>query len=227
MISIPRDFWVPIQGVSGGYGKIDQASGFGGIALTRETIEQDFGIHINYYAWVGLSGFENVINTFGGINIDVNHPVLDDTYPNDTTGNDPYSAIRLYIPAGAQHLDGTRALEYVRSRHGDLEGDFGRSARQQQVLLALKDKITQTNFLPELPTLANELSGSVRTDMSIPTLTQFAPLLTQLNSNDIHRYILEPPQYSSLGVSPDGTQDIVEPNMSAIDTLFNTIFNGQ
>ncbi len=224
MISIPRDFWVPIDGVSGGYGKIDQASGFGGIALTRQTIEKDFGVHIDYYAWVGLQGFVKVIDTFGGIDIDVNHPVLDDVYPNDISGNDPYSAIRLYIPAGPQHLSGIHALEYVRSRHGDLQGDFGRSARQQQVLFQLKKVIENSNVISKIPQLANELQGSVVTDMSIIQLSQLAPLLTSIKTEDIHRYILSPPTYSSDGLSPDGKQDIVKPDMTKIKVLFDQIF---
>lgn len=225
MISIPRDFWVPIAGVSGGYGKIDQASGYGGLALARETVEKDFGVHIDYYAWVGLNGFINVINTFGGIDVDVNHPILDSIYPNDTSGLSPYSAIRLYIPAGPQHLDGVRALEYVRSRHGDLQGDFGRSARQQQILLALATKVETTNIVDKIPNLVNELQGSVRTDMSVIDLTHIATLLPHITPNNIHRYILSPPDYATDGLSPDGKQDVVIPNMAKIDALFSKLFD--
>jgi polyisoprenyl-teichoic acid--peptidoglycan teichoic acid transferase len=71
-----------------------------------------------------------VIDTVGGVDIDVLHPVLDDTYPSDTTNpNNPYSYERIYIPPGPQHLDGKTALEYVRSRHGGLLEDVGRAAR--------------------------------------------------------------------------------------------------
>ena len=227
MISIPRDFWVPIAGVSsyGGYGKIDQASGYGGFALTRETIEKDFGVHIDYYAWVGLGGFIKVIDTFGGVDIDANHPVLDEDYPNDVTGSDPYSAIRLYIPSGAQHLDGTEALEYVRSRHGDLQGDFGRSARQQQILLTLEHKIGASDLITKIPQVVNELQGSVLTDMSVVNITSLVPILINLKPSDIHQYILSPPTYSSDTVTPDNKQDIVEPNYTAIDALFQQLFN--
>ena len=222
MISIPRDFWVKINGI--GLGKIDQASGFGGLALARQTVEEDFGVHIDYYAWVGLSGFIKVIDTFGGINIDVNHPVLDDAYPNDVTGNNPYSTVRLYIPAGAQHLDGFHALEYVRSRHGDLQGDFGRSARQQQIILAVKNKMENENVVDKIPELTNELKDSIRTDISLVDITNLAPIIAKIRSGNIHRFILSPPDYASNGLSPDGKQDIVLPDYPKIQLLFNTLF---
>lgn len=224
MISIPRDSWVPITGMKGGYGKIDQASGLGGLSLARETVEKDFGIHIDYYAWVGLKEFVKGIDTIGGIDIDVNHPILDQEYPDDITGTNPYGAIRLYIPSGAQHLTGQEALEYVRSRHGDLKGDFGRSARQQQILIKVKEKMDNTDIIPKIPELTNDLNGSVKTDLTVDKLIQLAPLALQIKSTDITRYILDPPDYGKNAVSDDG-QDIVQLDFNKIDKLFNKVFN--
>ncbi|HEV7216137.1 MAG TPA: LCP family protein, partial [Chloroflexota bacterium] len=130
LFSIPRDFWVPIPGH--GVGKIQVAYQFGeqdhpgggGIALARQTIEDDFGIHIDHYAWIGLQGFIKVVDTAGGVNVDALHPILDDNYPDDIHNGkvstvDIYASRRLYIPAGPQHMDGATALQYVRSRHAD------------------------------------------------------------------------------------------------------------
>jgi len=75
MLSIPRDLWVRIPGY--GYGKIQIAYEIGGIATARATIEQNFGIPIDYYAWIGLQGFQKMIDTVGGVNMDLAHPVLD------------------------------------------------------------------------------------------------------------------------------------------------------
>src|SRR5437588_12927806 len=75
---IPRDFWVPIPGH--GMGKIDLAAKYGWVPLARATVERLFHINIDYYAWVGLNGFSSVINDFGGITLDVTHPILDDFY---------------------------------------------------------------------------------------------------------------------------------------------------
>lgn len=207
LLSIPRDFWVHIP--DHGWAKLDLAfkygyqSGFrgqprgfrGGVALARYTIEKLFGVPIDYYAWVGLQGFSNVIDTFGGVTLDVQHPVLDDTYPNDIHSPDPYGERRLFIPAGWQHMDGTSALEYVRSRHGDRLGDFGRSARQQQALLALRTKLTAMNVIPRLPDLVNELKSSIRTDLSLQQLYQLDELSHAISHKSITRLVLSAPTY--------------------------------
>jgi polyisoprenyl-teichoic acid--peptidoglycan teichoic acid transferase len=139
MVSIPRDSWVYVS-TSGAMHKIDQAFFLGavqhnsfddGVRSARQTIEQDYGITIDRYAWVGLSGFASVIDTLGGVDIDVTHPIVDDAYPDDTRANphDPFAVKRLYLSPGPQHLNGLEALEYVRSRHADLIGDIGRTNR--------------------------------------------------------------------------------------------------
>ncbi len=214
MISIPRDFWVPIANY--GYQKIDVAYEVGGIALARSTVEKLFGVKIDYYAWVGLNGLVHVIDTLGGVDVTVQHPILDEMYPDDLNSSDPYAFFRLYIPAGPQHLDGTTALQYVRSRHGDLQSDFGRSARQQQVLLALKTRFQSTSSLGRVPQLVTDLQGSVKTDLSVPAFLQLASLAHSVSPENIHQQVLSAPEYASLGTSPDGTQQVVFPNWTAI-----------
>lgn len=214
MISIPRDFWVRIQGY--GYQKIDVAYEVGGIAVARATVQSLFGVKVDYYAWVGLNGLVQVIDMLGGVNVTVQHPVLDETYPDDLNPGDPYAFFRLYIPAGPQHLDGTTALEYVRSRHGDLQSDFGRSARQQQVLLALKSRMQDPGMIQRMPQLVNGLQDAVKTDLPLPALAQLALLGTRVGPSNIHQLVLQAPQYASLGNSPDGTEQVVFPDWTAI-----------
>jgi len=214
MISIPRDFWVPIAGY--GNQKIDVAYEVGGIGLTRSTVERLFGVKIDYYAWVGLNGLVQVIDTLGGVDVTVQHPILDETYPDDLNTTDPYAFFRLYIPAGPQHLDGTTALEYVRSRHGDLMSDFGRSARQQQVLVAIKDRVQTLSVIGHVPQLMGAMQGSVKTDLSVPAILQLAALARKVSPASIHQQVLSAPDFASLGYSPDGTQQVVFPDWSAI-----------
>lgn len=216
LLSIPRDLWVPIPGW--GMGKIGTAYHDGGLALARQTIEDNLGLTVDYYAWVGLDGFVKVIDTLGGVDLDVAHPVVDDRYPDDVNTSDPYAYRRLYIPAGPQHLDGTRALEYVRSRHGDLIGDFGRSQRQQQLLQAVRAKTSGSAIAANLPELALDLRDSIRTDMSVVDIARFAALADQMKSQPVQRYILNPPDYSTDGWSRDG-QQIVLPKWPAIHAL--------
>jgi polyisoprenyl-teichoic acid--peptidoglycan teichoic acid transferase len=221
MLSIPRDLWVQIPGHN--VEKVGLAYGAGGVALARQTVETDFGISIHYSAWVGLDGFIKVIDTLGGVDVDVSHPIVDDAYPDDVNSPDPYAYRRLYIPAGLQHLDGVRALEYVRSRHGDLIGDFGRSQRQQQVLDALRSKTNGRDLLTRLPELASDLKDSVRTDMSLQDLAKFAAFADQIRSDPVKQYTLLPPTYSNNGTSADG-QSIVVPDWRQIRPLVDSIF---
>lgn len=224
MLSIPRDFWVPIQGH--GWAKIDLANKYGGVALARQTVEKLFGITIDYYAWVGLSGFARVIDTFHGIDLNVTHPILDDYYPDDTRPGDPYAFTRIFIPPGWRHLSGRQALQYVRSRHGDLVGDFGRSARQQQVLLSLRKKINTMNALLNLPTLVDELRSSVRSDLAsqgLHELEAFANFSRHIDPANIHRVVLQYPTYCQYSTSSDG-QSILVPNWSAIRPVVTRMF---
>ncbi|HLH72437.1 MAG TPA: LCP family protein [Chloroflexota bacterium] len=223
MVSIPRDYWVPIP--TYGYQKIDVAYEVGGIALARRTVEDLFGIHVDYYAWVGLDGLVKVIDSLGGVNVTVLHPILDETYPDDLNSADPYAFFRLYIPAGPQHLDGTTALEYVRSRHGDLQSDFGRSARQQQVLLAIKDLATDPAMISHIPDLAASLSGAVKTDLSLPQIVQLANLARGISASQIHQQVLAAPRFAELGWSADHKEQIVIPNWQAIRPEMATLLH--
>ncbi len=191
MLSIPRDTW--LNAADGkGMMKLDQVYYYGGPALTEATIHQDFGIYIDYYAWVGLNGFIKVINTAGGVDIDVLHPITDDLYPDDTgNSQNAYAYKRLYLAPGPQHLDGPTALEYVRSRHADLVGDFGRSARQQQVLNQLKTKLDNPDIIGKLPELAQDLNGFVKTDMHLTDVFKLMNLARTVDQNKIDRIILD------------------------------------
>jgi LCP family protein required for cell wall assembly len=233
MLSIPRDFWIRI---GNGMHKLDEAYSLGGpaigsgayspggVALSRLTVFQDFGIPINYYAWVGLDGFVKVIDTVGGVDVDVLHPITDDNYPDDV-GNktgDIFAYKRLYIPPGPQHLSGPAALEYVRSRHADLVGDFSRSARQQQVLSALKSKLNNPDIVSKLPEIANDLNGYVKTDMQLTDVFKLMNFARGLNVNSINRVILGPP-YSAEGTTPDG-QAVVFPDCGKIVPVIAQMF---
>ncbi len=234
MLSIPRDFYIHIPG--GGMHKLDEAYSLGGpaigngayspggVALSRLTIFQDFGIPINYYAWVGLDGFVKVIDTVGGVDVDVLHPITDDNYPDDVGNNsgDIYAYKRLYIPPGPQHLSGPEALEYVRSRHADLVGDFGRSARQQQVLSALKSKLNNPDIVGKLPEIANDLNGFVKTDMQLTDVFKLMNFARGLNPNSINRVILGPP-YSQSGPAPNG-ESVVFPDCAKIVPVIAQMF---
>lgn len=241
MVSIPRDSWVYLPQI-GGMHKIDQAFEFAanqnqsfddGVREARLTIEQDYGIPIDRYAWVGLTGFAKVIDTLGGVDVDITHPIVDDTYPDDTQANpnDPYAYKRLYLAPGPQHLSGIEALEYVRSRHADLIGDLGRTQRQQQVLAALKKKLDITSVLTHLPELIADLQNEVYTDLSEQEIIAFANYARTLPSSAIQRITLGPgtgdQNFGEEGTGFDpsiGNEDVIIPNCATIQPVINSIF---
>jgi len=245
MVSVPRDSWVHTPEL-GGMHKIDQAFFLGatkknsfddGVREARLTIEKDYGIPIDRYGWVGLSGFAKVIDTLGGVNIDVTHPIVDDSYPDDTgdgaNPNDPYAVKRLSLAPGFQRLNGSQALEYVRSRHADLIGDIGRTQRQQQVLEALKQKLTVDKLLVDLPQLIKDLTGTVYTDLSEQELLAFANFGRTLSSTTIQHITLGPGvgvqdygDFASVYDSSIGAkQDVVIPHCENIQPVINHVFN--
>jgi LCP family protein required for cell wall assembly len=227
MLSIPRDLWVPLYSASGEQlsdGKVSEAFGDAGDGTSGAdaqiaTIEQDFQVTVDHYVWIGLQGLINLIDEVGGIDIVASHPVMDDNYPYDVAGStNPYAADRVAVLPGAQHLDGVEALEYVRSRHDDLSSDFGRNVRQQQVLVALRQKLSQLS-LGDINNLASALSGEVLTDVP---LTQFSLLLgisKDVGSGSIHHVYLT--QYSP---GTENGQDVLEPDMSAILAVIHQSF---
>ncbi|GCE19424.1 LCP family protein [Dictyobacter kobayashii] len=245
MVSIPRDSWVSVSDGMGMH-KIDQAFSLGvqetgkfedGVRVARQTVEQDYGIHIDRYAWVGLDGFAKVIDTLHGIDINVEHPVVDDSYPNDIgAGSDPndHNAYkRLNLAPGPQHLNGQEALEYVRSRHSDLVGDIGRTERQQQVLEALKLKLNVTTLLQNFSSLLNDLSGSVYTDFNEDEMLAFANYGRTLLNKPIEHVTLGTGQgaedYGDLATIYDPSvgsdQDVVIPHCDTIQPTINRIFD--
>jgi LCP family protein required for cell wall assembly len=219
MLSIPRDLWVPIP--NQGEGKISTAYQLGGPSAAVAAVESNFDIHVDYYVWIGLNGLVKLVDRLGGVNVIVTNPVMDDFYPSDLTqGGYPYDYYRVAVLPGAAHLDGVHALQYVRSRHGDLRGDFARSERQQQVLLAIKSQASRLN-VADLPTLANAFSGEIKTSMGLTRIRQLMSIGNDFDLASIHRVVLVPP-YTSESVIAG--QDVVIPHWDTIRPLVHQSF---
>lgn len=156
LLSIPRDTYTTVPGY--GESKINAAFARGyeaaaenddrvaaGAALAADTVEQFLGLRergerINYVATINFNGFAQMIDAIGGIEVDVPFEIVDQQYPTEDFG---YTTIR--IPAGKQQMDGTTALQYVRTRYAD--SDFGRAQRQQQVIQAIVQKLRNQPLL--------------------------------------------------------------------------------
>ena len=255
LLSIPRDFWVHIPGYgynagpdgTVGWNKIDVASklGFNAAACT---VESNFGIPIDHWIWVGLNGFINVVNAVDGVTLDVSHPVIDDAYPDDQANpNHPNAYRRIYIPPGPQHLNGDSALHFVRSRHGDVQGDFGRSQRQQILINQLRHMLLSQDGAALValgPTILKNFEHHVKTDPGLSpdlsTAAYYFSLLRAVGHVKPVQYVLQPPystaDYWVYDHDPDVeainggqpvNEDAVLPNWSLINPLIQRIFGGQ
>lgn len=157
MVSVPRDLWVDIPDY--GQERINAAYEFGGSQTAKQTTSNVLGQPVDRYALIGLQGVRDVVDAVGGVDITVAQAIHDDAYPTDDYG---YQTVD--IPAGRQHMDGETALEYARTRHQD--SDFGRIARQQQVLSAVRSAMLNPVNWPRIPAVIGAVRQSIQTDVS-------------------------------------------------------------
>jgi len=219
MLSIPRDLWVPIP--NQGWGKISTAFQLGGAPAAVAAVESNFKVHVDDYVWIGLNGLVNLIDRLGGVNLQVTNPVMDDFYPADlNNADDPYGYYRVAVLPGATHMDGVHALQYVRSRHGDARGDFARSERQQQLLLAIRAQASHLN-VADLPRLAAAFNGEIKTSVGLDRLRALLAIAREFNGPNLHRVVLVPP-YTSEGFTAG--QSVIFPEWGQILPLVHDTF---
>jgi len=217
MLSIPRDLYVPFW--TGGSGKIDGAYSYGQAGGAVATVERDFGVHVDEYIWIGLLGLVKLIDALGGVDVVTSNPVIDDYYPSDILSSWPYDYQRVAVLAGPQHLDGIHAMQYVRSRHNDLQSDIGRSKRQQQVLLAIRLKAKQVGST-DVPAIAAALGGEIKTSIGLDRVAQLIPLAATFDNPDaITSIVMLPPLWH--GGGPGGS---LTPNWGAIGYFVHQYF---
>jgi len=159
-VSIPRDSRVMVPGHH--ETKINHSYAYGGIDLTKETVESVLGIPIDYYALTNFAGFEKVVEILGGVTIDVERKMRTHTY----YGN-------IDLEPGVQKLNAQEALGYVRYRY-DAGGDVARGQRQQKFLKAVFEEVMSTQGLIKLPQLLTSITEFVETDLTVPQLTYLA-----------------------------------------------------
>ncbi|ABZ85077.1 cell envelope-related transcriptional attenuator, putative [Heliomicrobium modesticaldum Ice1] len=178
LLSIPRDSRVKISGH--GMDKINAAHMYGGVPLTRKTVEELLGIPIDYYVKTDFNGFREIVDTLGGVEIDVEKNM----YHNE---GDPEDLINL--KKGLQRLSGKEALQYVRFRSDEL-GDISRTQRQQKFLHALAKQSLQVNTVWKLPSLVPQLVNHVETNLSAGDLVSLAIMAKDWNASNIIAHTL-------------------------------------
>jgi LCP family protein required for cell wall assembly len=215
MLSIPRDMWVNIPGAA--YGRINTAWAIGenaklpggGPSLAMQTVSQFIGVPIHYYVQVDFGTFVSFINLIGGIDVYVEERMV-----LDPEGEGPDHIVLK--PGDYRHLTGKRALAYARCRHesqGCSGGDVGRAKRQQQVILAIRDKVLQpetfTSLLSQAPQLYAEFSSGIRTNMPLENAIQLAVLAKDIRVDDIKRGVID----STMAIPADTTINGVPANV--------------
>ena len=225
ILSIPRDLWVPIPGMENN--KINTAYRWGelykqpdGPTLAMKTVEGVIGVPIQYYALIDFESFVKFIDSMGGLDMKIRESItIDPIGPGNTVTLEP----------GTQTLTGAEALAYARERYqGD--GDFSRSQRQQEVIMAIRKQILTLNMLPMLvtkaPALYGELKAGIRTNLTLDQVIRLAWLGSQLKDTDIKKGVFDPHkdvEMTSL-MTPDGVQDVLIPIPDQIRLLRDEIF---
>jgi LCP family protein required for cell wall assembly len=224
MLSVPRDLWVHIPGFD--YGRINSAYQLGeafqlpggGPGLAIESVEDLLGVPIDYYALIDFYAFERFIDEIDGIKINIPEPITVDPLGDNNAKK---------LKPGIQSLSGELALAYARARKTE-GGDFDRAQRQQQVILAIRDRILSVDMLPTLiaksGVLYNELSAGVQTNLNLDQAIKLSWLASQIPAENIKRGIIGPPDQVSLAVSPDGEQQVLKPITENIRLLRDEIF---
>ncbi|MBU2508963.1 LCP family protein [Patescibacteria group bacterium] len=195
MLSIPRDLAFPLG--DGRFQKINAVNAYAeqdnpgeGAMIAAKSIGKLLDVRIDHVIKIDFRGFEKFIDTLGGLDIDVERGFVDASYP---TIDDEWQTVSF--KAGEQHMNGYRALIYVRSRHGNNgeAGDFARSRRQQKVIAAVVDKLLSLGTLAnpaKIAELWSIVSSHIQTDLTIWDTVKLARLASSFNNQQLSMRVL-------------------------------------
>jgi LCP family protein required for cell wall assembly len=145
------------------------------------------GVPIHYYAALDLAGFRRMIDAVGGVTVDVERAINDARY-DWMDGRRGFS-----LSTGKHKLNGEEALAYVRSRYTPGDNDFNRAARQQQVLLALRQKLTSAEMLPKIPEIVEVAGDTIRTNFPADRIGEMIAIATEVDNESVRRVVLGRP----------------------------------
>ena len=190
----------------------------GGLRTLEDAVGALLGIPIHYYARIDFRGFIKMVDAVGGVDINVAHGFTDPDYDGYRVGEKGYS-----ITAGPHHFDGADALAYARSRKGLGESDFTRQARQQQILVALRDRaIRSGSLLFQLPDLLDAVGRTVRTDVPAERLPELAAIMQEVDHKDLTSVVIRAPLVKSKSTRYGDSQ---EPDLTAIAAVAAGLFS--
>ncbi len=158
LVSLPRDTYAEIVGHNT-MDKINHAYAFGGTAMTIATVEKLLDIPINYYVSINMQGVESLVDAVG--EVEVSNPFA-------------FTYEETEFPKGSQRLDGSSALKYVRMRYDDPEGDYGRQARQRQVIKGILQQALSIKGISRYQEILSSLESTIKTDIPFNDLEVLA-----------------------------------------------------
>ncbi len=222
LISIPRDLWLPQPG--GTTNRINTALAVGYDAANpnaaphylAETLAANFDLSVDGYFLLNFDAFVAVIDAVGGVTVDVPVTIVDEAYPTAD-----YGVQTIRFDAGPQHLDGDEALIYVRTRHQD--SDFGRAARQQQVLQSLAAKVLNPRHWLRLPALAAAILRNTQTDLAPGQWPALGLAALYLARGDVQTLVLNQ-EYVDPWTTESGAY-VLLPRWAAIEPAIYQIVN--
>ncbi|MEX2160931.1 MAG: LCP family protein [Anaerolineales bacterium] len=202
LASFPRDLYVYVPGWR--MDRINGAFARGGMPMMADTMEYNFGVRPDHYVLVNFWGFETVVDALGGISVNVGQALSDHR---DGFGD-------YFVPAGPVAMDGETALWYVRSR--GTSSDFERTRREQEVLVALFDKLISVDAISHASELYDQYEESVTTDLEVGDVLGLLPLAADLGAGngEIARYAVGPDQVDPYTTSGGGA--VLLPDTEAI-----------
>jgi polyisoprenyl-teichoic acid--peptidoglycan teichoic acid transferase len=230
VLSVPRDLWVDIPD-GGPPARINTANargdsnGYpgGGPALAMETVQNNLGLRVDDYLLVNFDVFTTSVDLLapGGVEICVREVIDDPDYPDAG-----YGTIRVHFDPGCQTLNAEQLLQYARTR-ATQGADFDRARRQQEVLAAMKQRVTSLEgvgtMVAQAPALWDELSGSFRTSMTLEEILRLGTLVQRIPRENIRFGVIDN-LYVTFGTTATGDQ-VLFPNYNAIRQLIQQIFN--
>ena len=198
LFSLPRDIGrFPMYGGGTFSGKLNSLMSYaadrpaeypdGGLGTLTREVGFLLGAPIHYYAYVNLAGFKTMIDVVGGVDVDNPRAINDPGY------QFPDRSVGFKLSAGLHHLDGRTALAYVRSRNGPGDNDFTRARRQQQLLLALRAKMTDAAMLPNLPAVLDAAAKTVQTNYPAEQAPDLFAVAKSIGGDEIQQFVLGPP----------------------------------
>lgn len=193
LISLPRDLYVEIPQEKR-QSKLNTLYQYGlssgkNLEPITQAVSEITGLPLHYYLVVDFEGFEKMIDALGGIRVMVERDIYDTRYPGPN-----YSYETFSLKKGLHELDGKTALKYVRERHSDPEGDFGRAKRQQQALQAIKGKVFSIGTIlnaSAMSELLNALGSHVRTNLRLEEMLRIAALSKELDTQNISTAVVD------------------------------------